>query len=260
MLQLKEITKIFNKGTPEEVTALKSISLNVRKGEFLAIIGDNGSGKSTLLNVIAGIQPIDKGILFLDGQDVTNEAEFIRSRQIGRVYQDTRMGTAPSLTIEENLALAQYKNRGVNLRFYINPSERSKFRGLLKSLELNLENRLETKVKHLSGGERQILSLQMSVMGNPKILLLDEHVAALAPVLREKAMNLTNKLQQESNLTVLMVTHNLADAAKNGNRLIMMHKGCIVSDISGPEKQSLTLESILRLFQEKRASLTLRNV
>jgi len=248
LLHVNNIYKVFNPGTVNEKVALRNVSLSLEKGDFVTLIGGNGAGKSTLLNCVAGVYPIDKGNIVIDGTDVTKLSEHKRAAILGRVFQDPMMGTASNMGIEENLALAYRRGQRRGLRWGISNKERELYRELLKQLDLGLEDRLGTKVGLLSGGQRQALTLLMATLKKPKLLLLDEHTAALDPKTAEKVLQLTEKLVVENNLTTLMVTHNMRDAIRHGNRLIMMHDGNVILDIKGEEKKKLTVEDLLKRF------------
>jgi putative ABC transport system ATP-binding protein len=248
MLQVNGIYKVFNPGTVNEKFALRNVSLTLNEGDFVTLIGGNGAGKSTLLNCVAGVYGIEKGSITIDGSDVTKLTEYKRAADLGRVFQDPMMGTASNMGIEENLALAYRRGQKRGLGWGISNKERELYKKLLKALDLGLEDRLSAKVGLLSGGQRQALTLLMATLKKPKLLLLDEHTAALDPKTAEKVLGLTEQLITESNLTTLMVTHNMRDAIKHGNRLIMMHEGKIILDIKGPEKQKLTVEDLLNRF------------
>ncbi len=250
MLELKNVTKLFNAGTVNEKLALDDISLTLNDGDFVTVIGGNGAGKSTMLNAVAGTYFADSGTVLVDGVDITRLPEHKRAKFIGRVFQDPMMGTAADMWIEENMALANRRGMRRSLRWAITKKEREKYRSMLSELELGLENRLSTKVGLLSGGQRQALTLLMAVMKQPKVLLLDEHTAALDPKTAATVLQLSEKFIKEFNLTTLMVTHNMKDAIAHGNRLIMMNAGKIVLDISGQEKQKLTVEKLLDLFSK----------
>jgi putative ABC transport system ATP-binding protein len=252
MLQLNRIYKVFNEGTPDEKVALHKIQLTLNKGDFVTIIGSNGAGKSTLMNVISGVMFPDEGSIYIDGQDVTVMPEYIRSRYIGRVFQDPMAGTAPSMTIEENLAMAYSRNKKRTFRKGVTKKRRDYFREVLETLHLGLENRLQAKVGLLSGGERQALSLLMATFTEPAILLLDEHTAALDPARAELITNLTKEIVQKYGLTTLMVTHNMQQAIDLGNRLIMMDKGQIILEVDAEAKKGLTVEKLLAEFQRIR--------
>lgn len=248
MLQVNGISKVFNAGTVNEKVALSNVSLKLEEGDFVTLIGGNGAGKSTLLNCIAGVYPVDKGSIIIDGMDITKLPEYKRAPLLGRVFQDPMMGTAANMGIEENLALAFRRGQRRGLKWGISNKERELYREMLKTLELGLENRLSTKVGMLSGGQRQALTLLMATLKKPKLLLLDEHTAALDPKTADKVLKLTDQFIEEGNLTTLMVTHNMRDAIKYGNRLIMMHEGQIILDIKGEEKKKLTIEDLLKRF------------
>lgn len=250
MLELKGITKIFNAGTVNENVVLCDINLKVDEGDFISIIGSNGAGKSTLLNVIAGVYPVDRGTILLDGRDITRVPEHERARFIGRVFQDPMKGTAPSMTIEENLSIAYCRNARRTLRWGLNNKLREEFRQRLAETGLGLENRLNYKVKLLSGGQRQALTLIIATMVNPRLLLLDEHTAALDPATARLINNLTEKIVLEKGITTLMITHNMEHAIKMGNRLIMMDKGRIILDIKGSAKTSLTVNQLVDMFEQ----------
>jgi putative tryptophan/tyrosine transport system ATP-binding protein len=252
MLQLNRIYKVFNEGTPDEKIALHNIQLTLNKGDFVTIIGSNGAGKSTLMNVISGVMIPDEGSIHIDGLDVTMMPEYIRSRYIGRVFQDPMAGTAPSMTIEENLAMAYSRNKIRSLRKGVTKKRRDYFREVLETLHLGLENRLQAKVGLLSGGERQALSLLMATFTEPAILLLDEHTAALDPARAELITNLTKDIVERYGLTTLMVTHNMQQAIDLGNRLIMMDKGQIILEVDAEAKKGLTVEKLLAEFQRIR--------
>ena len=250
MLKLVNISKTFNKNTINENTVFNDFSFEVSKGDFITIIGSNGAGKSTLLNIISGSIIEDKGKVLINGQDVSKKADYIRARNIGRVYQNPSFGVAPKMTILENLSLADNKGKTYGLSLAINKKRIYYYKELLKSLNLGLEDKIYNKVKLLSGGQRQALSLLMAVINKPDILLLDEHTAALDPKTCVKIMNITKNIIKENNVTTLMVTHNLKSAIENGNRLIMIHEGKIIIDISGDEKKNLTTDKLLSLFEK----------
>lgn len=252
MLHLKNISITFNEGTLDEKKALQNINLHLKPGDFITIIGSNGAGKSTLMNMIAGTLIPDVGDVIIDGKNVTYLPEYKRSQYIGRVFQDPMAGTAPTMTIEENLAMAYSRNKKRTLKFGVNKDRRKMFRELLSTLHLGLEDRLMAKVGLLSGGERQALSLLMATFTEPKILLLDEHTAALDPSRAELITRLTKEIVEKFHLTTLMVTHNMQQALDLGNRLIMMDKGQIILDVSGEEKKALTIEKLLNEFQRIR--------
>ena len=250
MLDLKGIYKTFNPGSITEKKALQGIDLHLEDGDFVTIIGGNGAGKSTLLNAIAGVWPIDEGSIHLAGQDVTAVPEHKRAALLGRVFQDPMTGTAANMQIEENLALAARRGKKRGLGWEVTKEERAKYHDMLVSLDLGLEDRLSAKVGLLSGGQRQALTLMMETMVKPKLLLLDEHTAALDPKTAAKVLEITDKVINENKLTALMITHNMSDAIKHGNRLIMMNEGKIVYDVSGEEKKNLTVEDLMKKFSE----------
>ncbi|ODA17391.1 ABC transporter ATP-binding protein [Geobacillus thermoleovorans] len=252
MLQLNGIYKVFHEGTPDEKIALQNVHLSLQKGDFVTVIGSNGAGKSTLMNVISGVMLPDEGTISIDGQDVTMMPEYVRSRYIGRVFQDPMAGTAPNMTIEENLAMAYARNQTRTLRRGVTKKRRDEFRELLATLHLGLEDRLGAKVGLLSGGERQALSLLMATFTEPSILLLDEHTAALDPARAELITNLTKEIVERYRLTTLMVTHNMQQAIELGNRLIMMDKGQIILEVDEAEKKRLTVEKLLAEFRRIR--------
>lgn len=252
MLELAHISTTFNEGTPDEKKALKSINLELTKGEFVTIIGGNGAGKSTLLNVISGIQPPDVGDIIINDVSVTHLPEFKRAAYIGRVFQDPMAGTAPTMTIEENLALAYSRNKQRGLTLGVTKKRREMFKEYLLSLNLGLENRLNAKVGFLSGGERQALSLLMATFTDPDILLLDEHTAALDPARAALITELTEDIVEKSELTTLMITHNMQQALDLGDRLFMMDAGEIIFDVTGEEKKNLTIEGLLEEFHKRR--------
>lgn len=254
MLQLNQIYNVFNEGTPDEKVAIDHVSLSLKKGDFVTVIGSNGAGKSTLMNIISGVLFPDIGEILLDGKNVTAIPEYRRSKMIGRVFQDPMAGTAPTMTIEENLAMAYSRNRSRTLRKGVTKKRRDYFREVLESLHLGLENRLTAKVGLLSGGERQALSLLMATFTEPSILLLDEHTAALDPSRAELITNLTKEIVSKYHLTTLMVTHNMQQAIDLGNRLIMMDSGQIIFEVDEEEKQKLTIESLLQEFQRIRGT------
>ena len=250
MLEVNRISKTFNPGTINEKTALNCLDLKLEKGDFVSVIGGNGAGKSTLLNAVAGVWPIDSGSIILDGVDVTGMPEYKRAKYIGRVFQDPMMGTAPDMQLEENLALAYRRGQKRGLKWEITDSERKIFKEKLKMLGLGLEDRMPVKVGMLSGGQRQAITLLMATIRSPKLLLLDEMTSALAPATAAKVMEITDALVGENSLTTLMITHNMSDAIKYGNRLIMMDEGRIVLDISGEEKKKLTKKELLDRFAQ----------
>ncbi len=250
MLKIDSVFKTFNPGTINENRVLNGISLHLEEGDFVTVIGGNGAGKSTMLNSVAGVFPVDFGTITIDGKDVTKLSEYKRASLIGRVFQDPMTGTAASMNIEDNLALAFRRGRKRTLRWGITAKERKEYRALLASLGLGLETRLSDKVGLLSGGQRQALTLLMATLVKPKILLLDEHTAALDPKTAAKVLEISDRIIKQDNLTAIMVTHNMRDAIAHGNRLIMMNKGQIILDIKGEEKNSLTVEQLLGKFAE----------
>ena len=249
MLILENVTKTFNRGTVNEKVALDSLNLTINDGEFVTVIGGNGSGKSTTLNAIAGVFPIDSGRIILDGEDITSLSEHKRAKYLGRVFQDPRTGTAGNMNIEENLALADRRGKKRKLLWAIRQKDREKYKEKLKELGLGLEDRTEAKVGLLSGGQRQALTLIMASLQKPKLILLDEHTAALDPKTAQIVLTISNKIIRENNLTALMVTHNMRDAIDYGDRLLMFHEGKIILDISGEEKKKLTVEALLKAFE-----------
>lgn len=254
VLQLNQIHKVFNEGTPDEKIALDTINLTLNEGDFVTVIGSNGAGKSTLMNIISGVMIPDVGSVYIDGQNVTGMSEYNRAKLIGRVFQDPMAGTAPSMTIEENLAMAYSRNKTRSLKKGVTKKRKDYFREVLETLHLGLENRLNAKVGLLSGGERQALSLLMATFTEPSILLLDEHTAALDPARAELITNLTKEIVKKYNLTTLMVTHNMQQALDLGNRLIMMDKGQIILEVDDEQKQHLTIELLLNEFQRIRGT------
>ncbi len=249
MLEVNNIYKTFNPGTVNEKTALRNLSLKLEDGDFVTVIGGNGAGKSTLLNAVAGVWAVDEGSIKIDGADVTKLKEHKRAAFLGRVFQDPRTGTAADMSIEENLALAKRRGQNRTLNPGIRKKERDEYRELLKTLGLGLEDRMTSKVGLLSGGQRQAVTLLMATMNRPKILLLDEHTAALDPKTAAKVLETTDKIVNENHLTTLMITHNMRDAIAHGNRLIMMNEGQIILDIKGEEKKNLTVEHLLHQFE-----------
>lgn len=248
MLEIKNVYKTFNAGTVNEKVALKGLDLTLEDGDFVTVIGGNGAGKSTMLNAVAGVWPVDMGKIIIDGKDVTRLSEHQRAKYIGRVFQDPMMGTAPSMWIEENLALAARRGQRRGLSWGVTKEEKEQYRELLGGLGLGLESRLTTKVSTLSGGQRQALTLLMATLKRPKLLLLDEHTAALDPKTAAKVMELTDRIVREGHLTTLMITHNMRDAIQYGNRLIMLHDGHVILDIAGEEKKKLTVPDLLEQF------------
>ena len=251
MLEIRDIYKTFNPGTVNEKRALNGVSLHLEDGYFVTVIGGNGAGKSTMLNAIAGTWVVDSGQILIDGIDVTRLPEHKRAIYLGRVFQDPMTGTAATMGIEENLALAKRRGRIRTLMPGIRKAEREEYKELLKILDLGLENRLTSKVGLLSGGQRQALTLLMATLKKPKVLLLDEHTAALDPKTAAKVLEATEKIVSRDKLTTVMITHNMKDAIVHGNRLIMMKDGQIVLDIKGEEKKNLTVEALLRKFEEE---------
>lgn len=250
MLEIKSVSKTFNPNTVNQKLALKDVDLTLNEGDFVTVIGGNGAGKSTLLNMIAGVFPADNGQILIDGIDVTRMPEYKRAKYLGRVFQDPMTGTAADMQIDENLALAARRGKCRTLGAGITSKEKEYYKELLKSLDLGLEERLTSKVGLLSGGQRQALTLLMATLQKPKILLLDEHTAALDPKTAAKVLTLSQKIIDENNLTALMVTHNMKDAITYGNRLIMMNNGRIIFDVKGEEKKNLTVEQLLHKFSE----------
>ena len=250
MLKIKDVYKTFNPGTINEKKALNGIDLTLHKGDFVTVIGGNGAGKSTLLNMITGVYPVDCGTITIDGIDVTKLPEHKRAKFLGRVFQDPMTGTASDMEIEENLALAARRGKMRTLRNGITKKEKEEFRELLRILDLGLEDRLTAKVGLLSGGQRQAITLLMATLQNPKLLLLDEHTAALDPQTAAKVLKITDELVRDGNITTLMITHNMKDAIRLGNRLIMMYNGKIIYDIAGEEKQNLKVSDLLALFEK----------
>lgn len=250
MLEIKEIWKTFNAGTVNEKQALRGVSLTLHDGDFCTVIGGNGAGKSTMLNAVAGVWPIDMGRIIIDGKDITRLPEHKRARYIGRVFQDPMMGTAATLGIDENLALAARRGKSRTLRSGITHKEREGYQEMLKSLGLGLENRMTSKVGLLSGGQRQAITLLMATLKKPKLLLLDEHTAALDPKTAAKVLELSDRIVHENNLTTLMITHNMRDAIKYGNRLVMMYEGRIIYDVRGEEKAALQVSDLLARFEQ----------
>lgn len=250
MLELKNVYKTFNPGTINAKTALRNLSLTLNDGDFVTVIGGNGAGKSTMLNAVAGVWPIDEGQIILDGKNLTHQQEHQRASYIGRVFQDPMVGTAPNMQIEENLALAYRRGKRRGLRWGISNAERAQYREVLSTLGLGLEDRMTTKVGLLSGGQRQALTLLMASLQKPKLLLLDEHTAALDPATAAKVLELSEQIIQENHLTSMMITHNMGDAIRHGNRLIMMDRGHVILDISGEEKKKLTKKDLMDKFAE----------
>ena len=248
VLDINHIAKTFNPGLITEKKALIDVDLHLEPGDFVTVIGGNGAGKSTTLNAVAGVFQVDQGSIIIDGKDVTSLPEYKRAQYLGRVFQDPMTGTAPTMNIDENMALALRRGKHRGLRWGINNFEREMFREQLSRLGLGLEDRLSSKVGLLSGGQRQALTLLMATMRTPKLLLLDEHTAALDPKTAEKVLDITGKIIAEQNLTTMMITHNMNDAIAMGNRLIMMNEGRVVVDVRGEEKKKLTREDLMELF------------
>lgn len=248
MLEIIDVHKTFNAGTINEKKALSGVNLTLNDGDFVTVIGGNGAGKSTLLNMITGVYPVDKGSIILDGTDITKLPEHKRAKFLGRVFQDPMTGTSAGMQIDENLAIAARRGKFRSLLPGVTNKEREQFKVLLKKLDLGLEDRLSSKVGLLSGGQRQAVTLLMASMQNPKLLLLDEHTAALDPQTAAKVLNLTEEIVSESKITTLMITHNMKDAIRLGNRLIMMYNGQIIYDISGEEKKKLKVSDLMELF------------
>lgn len=250
MLKIENVYKTFNPGTINEKKALQGVNLHLQAGDFVTVIGGNGAGKSTVLNMITGVYPVDSGTITVDGVDVTKMPDYKRAKYFGRVFQDPMMGTAADMQIEENLALALRRGKPRTLRPGITSKERAQFKELLKMLDLGLEDRLTSKVGLLSGGQRQAITLLMATLQNPKLLMLDEHTAALDPQTAAKVLSLTDKLVKSEQITTMMITHNMKDAITYGNRLIMMNKGRIVFDIAGEAKARLTIDELIQKFSE----------
>ncbi len=249
-LKLTNVRKTFNKGTVTEKRALTGVNLELHEGDFVTVIGGNGAGKSTLLNMIAGVYPLDSGTIELDGKDISRLTEPQRAKYLGRVFQDPMRGTAADMQIEENLALAKRRGKRRGLAWGVTKEERAEYPALLKTLDLGLDTRMSAKVGLLSGGQRQALTLLMATLTDPMLLLLDEHTAALDPKTARKVLELTEKIVNERQLTTLMVTHNMNDAIRLGNRLIMMHEGHVIFDVSGEEKKALTVPDLLQKFEQ----------
>ena len=250
MLDLVNVRKTFNKGTINQRVALDGINLHLEDGDFVTVIGGNGAGKSTMLNAVAGVWPVDDGRIILDGEDITALPDYKRAKYIGRVFQDPMMGTAPNMQLEENLALAMRRGQRRGLGWGVTRAEREEYREKLRGLGLGLEDRMTAKVGLLSGGQRQALTLLMASLRRPKLLLLDEHTAALDPATAAKVLELSDRIVRENQLTAMMITHNMKDAIVHGNRLIMMNEGHIILDIEGEEKKKLTKQDLLEKFAE----------
>ena len=248
MLEIKNLTKTFNAGTINEKVALDNLSLTLEDGDFVTVIGGNGAGKSTLLNAISGVWKPDSGQIIVDGVNLSHMPEYKRAKFLGRVFQDPMMGTAADMEIQENLAIANRRGKLRGFKWGISKKEKAEYVKMLSQLELGLETRLSAKVGLLSGGQRQAVTLLMASMNKPKILLLDEHTAALDPKTAEKVLKITDKIVNENKLTTIMITHNMADALSHGNRLIMMNQGKIIVDVKGEDKKKLTVTDLLELF------------
>ena len=249
MLEIQNVSKTFNAGTVNQKIALNGLNLKLNEGDFVTVIGGNGAGKSTMLNAVAGVWPVDEGKILIDGVDVTRLSEHQRAAYIGRVFQDPMTGTAATMQIEENLALAARRGKRRTLRIGITKAEREQYRELLKTLDLGLEDRLTARVGLLSGGQRQALTLLMATMNKPKLLLLDEHTAALDPATAEKVLEITRQTVSENRITTLMVTHNMHQALELGNRTLMMDRGHIILDVAGAERAGMTVEDLLAKFK-----------
>ena len=255
MLEIRNVYKTFNPGTINEKKALQNLNLTLQTGEFCTVIGGNGAGKSTMLNAVSGVWPVDSGAILIDGVDISGLCEYKRAPFLGRVFQDPMNGTAADMQIVENLALAARRGEKRRvLRWGVPKADMEKYRDMLKTLDLGLEDRLTTKVGLLSGGQRQALTLLMATLQKPQLLLLDEHTAALDPKTASKVLEATRRIVKQNNLTTLMITHNMRDAIAYGNRLIMMYDGHIVVDVSGEEKKNLTVEQLLELFSKASGS------
>ena len=254
MLEIKNVYKTFNAGTVNEKVALKGLDLTLEDGDFVTVIGGNGAGKSTMLNAVAGVWPVDMGKIIIDGKDVTRLSEHQRAKYIGRVFQDPMMGTAATMQIDENLALAARRGLARTLKIGITKKEHDEYYELLKTLDLGLENRMTSKVGLLSGGQRQAVTLLMATLKKPKLLLLDEHTAALDPKTAKNVLTLTQKIIAENHLTAMMVTHNMKDALEYGNRTIMMHEGKIILDIDAETKKRIRVEDLLVMFEKASGS------
>ena len=250
MLEIKNVYKTFNPGTVNQKVALNDLNLTLEDGDFVTVIGGNGAGKSTMLNAVAGVWPVDMGKIIIDGKDIPRLPEHKRAAYIGRVFQDPMMGTAATMQIDENLALAARRGAGRTLRVGITKKENAEYHELLKTLGLGLEDRMTSKVGLLSGGQRQAVTLLMATLKKPKLLLLDEHTAALDPKTAAKVLEISNKIVQENHLTTLMITHNMRDAIRYGNRLIMMNEGHVIYDVRGEEKTKLKVSDLLQRFEQ----------
>ncbi|MBO5212076.1 MAG: ABC transporter ATP-binding protein [Clostridia bacterium] len=254
MLEIKNISKTFNPGTVNAKTALNGLNLTLEDGDFVTVIGGNGAGKSTMLNAIAGCWKVDEGSILIDGINITHMPEYKRAKFLGRVFQDPMMGTAADMQIDENLAIAARRGKHHTFKWGVSSKERAEYRELLKQLDLGLENRLTSKVGLLSGGQRQAVTLLMASLNQPKLLLLDEHTAALDPKTAAKVLEITDRIVNENKLTTIMITHNMRDAIKHGNRLIMMHEGRVIVDVKGEDKKKLTVEDLLGMFTKASGS------
>ncbi|MBQ5707822.1 MAG: ABC transporter ATP-binding protein [Peptococcaceae bacterium] len=250
MLDVKEIRKTFNAGTVNEKKALQGLNLHLNDGDFVTVIGGNGAGKSTMLNAIAGVWPVDSGSIVIDGVDVTKQPEYKRAKYIGRVFQDPMVGTAANMQIQENLAIASRRGKFPSLAWSSKAKQNEMFREMVAELDLGLEDRLTSKVGLLSGGQRQAITLLMATLSQPKLLLLDEHTAALDPKTAAKVLELTERIVNRDHLTTLMITHNMKDALRYGNRLIMLHNGNIIIDVAGEEKARLDVPDLLKMFEQ----------
>lgn len=250
LLEIQDVHKVFNRGTINEKVALDGVNLKLNRGDFVTIIGGNGAGKSTTLNAIAGVWPIDSGKILIAGKDISNKSEHKRAPLLGRVFQDPMTGTAATMSIDENLAIAARRGRHRGLGWGVTKAEREYYKKLLAELDLGLEDRLTTKVGLLSGGQRQAITLLMASIKKPELLLLDEHTAALDPKTAAKVLELSDRIIAENGLTAMMVTHNMKDAIAHGNRLIMMHEGRVIYDVSGEEKKQLHVSDLLQKFEE----------
>lgn len=250
MLHVDNIFKTFFPGTINEKKALQGLSLHLEPGDFVTVIGGNGAGKSTMLNAIAGVFPIDKGSIIIDGEDITKKPEHKRAKYIGRVFQDPMLGTAAGMQIEENLSIAARRGKRPGFSWSLPEEQHKRFYELLKELDLGLEDRMTAKVGLLSGGQRQALTLLMATLKKPKLLLLDEHTAALDPKTAAKVLDLTEKIVTRDNLTTLMITHNMRDALRFGNRLIMLHNGRVIIDVKGEDKKHLQIPDLLEMFEK----------
>jgi len=257
MVVLQNLRKIFNRNTIDEKVAIDGIGLEVQRGEFITVIGSNGAGKTTLLNLIAGTYLPDEGEVYIDGREVTHLPEHKRAKYLGRIFQNPLMGTASSMTIEENLSMAELRGKSRGLSWGVTKKQRQRYKELLKNLELGLEDRLSDHVNLLSGGQRQCLTLMMATLSLPKLLLLDEHTASLDPKTAEKVIHLTERIVSENELTTIMITHNMGQAINFGDRMMMLHEGKIQFDIRGEEKKNLTVEEVVKRFGEKLEDETL---